>query len=69
MKDGMIERGYMPVYDNFGGSYWPGFAPKKELVFIREEWAGPSSFRLSDQGPYFNLAGLYWREPKFAPAS
>jgi hypothetical protein len=58
--------GYKPVLDASHGGYWPGFDRDKELVFDREEWAGPECFKLADQGPYFNVAGLYWRDPKFA---
>ena len=36
-------------------------SPLDRMEFMRYEWDGPKVFRLIDQGPEFNVAGLYCR--------
>ncbi|WP_097091801.1 hypothetical protein [Novosphingobium sp. Chol11] len=58
-----LPAGYHMVLDSLRGGYTEGFDPNKMYRFRRPGWAKSQSFRLRDQGPYFNVAALYWRDP------
>jgi len=55
---------WRPVINSACGGYWPDFDARQELEFIRVGSRSVKRFKLSDQGPFFNIAGLYWREPQ-----
>jgi hypothetical protein len=51
------------VLDPYTGSYAKGIDREKLYQFRRGADGEVESFRLSETGPYFNIAGLYWRDP------
>ena len=62
--DPLAADGWAYVLDHFRGGYAQGFDRDREYEFMRHEWCVPSRFRLADQHPGFNIAGLYYREPQ-----
>lgn len=57
----MPPEGYRPVLDMLRGGYWPGFDRNRTYTFLRVGSNSPSAFKLADQSPLFNVAGLYFR--------
>jgi hypothetical protein len=51
------------VINPHGMGYSEGLDPRRELEFKRVGDDTVSRFRLADANPYFNIAGLMWREP------
>lgn len=60
-KEWMESRGFRLVFDPFTRRYVPGFDRDEEYEFMRPDWESPHVFRMSDQHPAFNIAGLSFR--------
>lgn len=55
--------GFRPVLDVYGGRYsMPIELRDQDCEFWREEWPKIETFKLSEAGPTFNCAGLWFRE-------
>ena len=54
---------WQPVLSPHHNGYAPGFDRDALLQFRRELSNEIHTFRMCDQPPYFNIAGLYWRLP------
>ena len=48
------------LLDPLSGGYAAGFRNDREYRWLRRGGAEPTTYRLCDQGPYFNIAGLYF---------
>jgi hypothetical protein len=59
----MSANDWQPVLNPMTGCYWPSFDRNKLYRFRRGENGEVQSFRLSETNPYFNVAGLYFRDP------
>lgn len=55
---------WKPVISPFGMGYSEGFDPEATYEFKRLGDEAVSTFRMRDQHPYFNVCGLFWREPR-----
>ncbi len=49
-----------PVVDLLRGGYFPGFDRNQEYLFRRGAETTGAIYRLCDQGPYFDVANLFW---------
>lgn len=54
---------WKPVIARTGIGYWPGLDPTATYEFRRVGDPEVSVYRLADQSPYFDVAGLEWRKP------
>jgi hypothetical protein len=59
----MSANDWQPVLNPMTDRYWPGFDRDKLYRFRRGKDGEVQSFRLSETNPYFNVAGLYFRDP------
>lgn len=57
-------REWRPVISLGGIGYARGFDPTKEYEFQRAGSDEVRVYRMADQHPMFNVAGLFWREIK-----
>lgn len=53
--------GYRLVWDPFSNQFTAGFDKNKTYTFLRVGSDERKTFKLADQSPYFNMAGLYYR--------
>lgn len=51
------------VLNPLNGGYAAGFLPDKLYQFRRGVDGDVATYKLTDQHPLFNVAGLYWRDP------
>lgn len=51
------------VFNPMTGRYSQGFDPSKLYLFRRFGEEKVSSFRMSEQSPFFNVWGLQYRDP------
>lgn len=59
---------WKPVLDPRGTGYLDGLNREREYEFRRWPDESTTRFRLSEMSPYFNVCGLYWRDPDFKAA-
>lgn len=57
----LLTGGYRLVMNPLFGGYADGFDRGAEHLFLRQSWAEPQRFKLSEQPEWFNIAGLYWK--------
>ncbi len=57
----MTDTGYRLVIDQANGGFAQGFDRDTVYEFTRDLSAEPKRYKLSDQQPAFNVAGLWFR--------
>lgn len=60
---------WKPALDPYGRGFLEGFDSERAYDFRRYPDTETKRYRLADMSPFFNIAGLYWRDPNFKAQS